>query len=161
MVEIVSGMASVGGRRVLRPGDTAELDPGYEARLVAAGIARIAGPAPAPHAPEGAPEEGEAAPARAGAAPEGPADAPAATEKGEELRGGAADPVAPTPEAPPAGGIPRLEELMAMKRPELAALAEQWGVECRVGTSNADVAAALAALAAEEAPSLSALGAVQ
>ncbi len=179
MIEIVRGMASVGGarNRVLRPGDAAELDPAYEARLVAAGIARSLGPASAVDAAASVPETPETVPEGPEIVPETPEKAAETAEnlgkqveieqettEKEPLTGGSAEVTAADAEAPAADGdrgIPPLEELAAMKRPELAALAAQWGVECPVGTTNAAIAAALDALAAEQAPGFAALGAVE
>lgn len=183
MIEIINGMAVVSGAKgcVLRPGDVAELDPAYEARLVAAGIARslggamaIDGAAPVPESPGAVPETPEIV-------PETPEIVPGTAEKGGEITENVGKQAEIAPEAPEkdpskgdsgdvpavdadtagAIGIPSHEELVAMKRPELAALAAQWGVECPVGTTNAAIVASLEALASEQAPDFAALGAVE
>lgn len=179
MIEIVSGMASVSGawNRVLRPGDAAELDPAYEARLVAAGIARSLGAAPAADAAASVPETPETVPEEPEIVPKTPEKDVETTEnlgkqveikqetpENEPPEGGSAEGHAGdlhTPVADGEHGIPPLEELAAMKRPELAELAVQWGVECPVGTTNAAIVGALVALAAEQAPGFAALGAVE
>lgn len=186
MIEIICGAASVPGppRRVLAPGDVAELGEGYEGRLVAAGMARyVDAPETAENGAEpceNVPESGENGLGTAQNGPETPEIVLETAEKDGEISENGGKQAEIAPEAPekdpsegdsaevPAGsagaaaapGIPSLDELSAMKRPELEALAVQWGVDCRVGTTNAAIAEALAALAAEEAPRLDALGAV-
>lgn len=183
MIEMTNGLASVADpkRRVLRPGDAAELDAAYEARLVAGGFARyLVAPLPqertetaenVPETAENAPEEAENVigaaenvPEAAAIDPEGATDgASGAPEEGEIIPGGQEGGIAA--ELPPGGsagtapGIPAHDELAAMKRQELEALAAEWGVPCRVGATNASIIEALEALAAVQPPELGALGA--
>lgn len=177
MIEMTNGLASAADpkRRVLRPGDTAELDPAYEARLVAGGFARyLAEPAPqnVPDSGENGPKMAQNAPETGRNVPETGRNVPETSEFGRESAESApcGDDIAPDglDEEPVPGpgdaeaaapGIPGRDELAAMRRPQLEALASEWGVPCRVGATNASIVEALAALAAEQPPELDALGA--
>lgn len=166
MIEMTNGLASVADprRRVLRPGDTAELDPAYEARLVAGGFARYLG-APklqnASDSGENAPEKAEIASETAKNVPETALNVPVTSEFGRESAESAPCEADIAPEGlDEAPGIPGRDELASMKRPQLEALAAEWGVPCRVGATNASIIEALEALAAEQPPELGALGAL-